>query len=114
MSRAAVASILALYFAAALVFAVFAETQSRVLAVPAVIIGSIGGKAISVFVVAGIVPLMLWAFFRFKAARAKGPLVLWACLGVVMVFFMYHGERLEQNHEIDDIANLSEKSMLNF
>jgi len=107
MSRAAVASILALYFVAALVFAALSEMQSRVLAVPAVIIGSIGGKAIALFVIAGIVPLAVWAFFRFKAARAKGPLVLWACLGIVVAFFMYHGEQADQRREIENITNLT-------
>lgn len=107
MSRTAVASILALYFVAALAFAAFVEMQSRVLAVPAVVIGSIGGKAIAVFAVAGIIPLVVWAFFRFKAARAKGPLVLWASLGVILAFLGYRSQQADQRRDIEDFTNLT-------
>ena len=51
--------------------------------------------AATALVISGIVPLAVWAFFRFNAKRAVGPLILWASLAVVFCYFMYVGSSAE-------------------
>ena len=51
--------------------------------------------AATALVISGIIPLAVWAFFRFNAKRAVGPLILWASLAVVFCYFMYVGSSAE-------------------
>ncbi|HVB58918.1 MAG TPA: hypothetical protein VNE63_21130 [Candidatus Acidoferrales bacterium] len=107
MSRKAVALILIAYFVAALAFATFEEIRSQTIAIPAYTFGALVGRAIAVFVPAGIIPVVVWAFFKFKAENASGPLVLWAVLSVAFAYFENYGERTDQVREINNFATLT-------
>jgi hypothetical protein len=90
MSRKAVALVILSYFVAALAFGAFLELQepfaSFNLSSP-VFVGGAVGSAGAVFTLSAIIPLIVWAFGRFRAQRAGGPLVLWAILGVITATF---------------------------
>jgi hypothetical protein len=107
MSRKAVAFTLIAYFVAALAFAAFEEVRSPTLAVPAYTLGAFVGRAIGIFVPSGIIPVVIWAFLKFRAERAAGPLVLWAVLGFAFAYFENYGERANEAREIENIANLT-------
>ena len=47
----------------------------------AAIIGSLIGSGIGLLLLSGILPLLFWAFGRFRAEKAGGPLVVWGFLG---------------------------------
>lgn len=103
MTRPTVATVLVLYFVfliafASITHALFPPVQSPwVTLTPyeqgtftAHITGIISTAA-TAFVISGIIPLAVWAFFRFDAKRARGPLVLWAGLALVLSYLMYVG-----------------------
>ena len=101
MSRIAVVSVLIAYLIAALAFGVFMEMQKPFPSLPAVTVGTIGGTAIAAYVISAILPLIIWAFYRFRLQSARGPMVLWACLGIVSFYLMYVGTQSSQEREIE-------------
>jgi hypothetical protein len=107
MSRKAVAFTLVAYLVAALAFATFEEIRSPTLAIPAYTLGALLGRAIGVFIPTGIIPVVVWAFFKFKAERAAGPLVLWAVLGVAFAYLQDYGKRADEAREIENVVNLT-------
>src|ERR1035437_1418301 len=90
------------YLAGAAGFELF-EMQQDTLSAPVPLGGSIGhlvGAAFSLFGIAGILPMIIWAFMRFRGANAGGIFVLWAILAVVMAFLIDYGARYERNEKI--------------
>jgi hypothetical protein len=101
MSRSAIAIAFVAYFAAALAFAALMETSNPAPSIfmTARIAGTMGG-ALAEFVLAGILPLLVWAIFRFKPDRARGPMVLWGLLGAVLLYLTYSGETASRKEQI--------------
>ena len=93
MSRVAIASILIADFVAALAFAAFMELSNPTpwIHTTSKIVSTFGG-ALAPLAFTGILPLVIWAVFRFKAARAQGPIVLWGALGAILLYLIYLGE----------------------
>ncbi len=87
MSRKAIVTTLAIYFVVALAFGIF-QTFAPASAFdlrPEIWIGGAIGKAVGVFVIGGILPLIFWAFWRFHRDGAFFPVVLWGLLGLVVM-----------------------------
>lgn len=108
MSRKAVALVILLYFVAALAFGTFLELKkpfaSFNLSDP-VFVGRAIGSAGAVFILSGIIPLIVWAFGRFRAQKAGGPFVLWAILGVVMATLSSVGFNFDLQQKINTELN---------
>jgi hypothetical protein len=108
MSRKAVALVILSYFVAALAFGTFIELQkpfsSFNLSNP-VFVGRAVGGAGGVFILAGIIPLIVWAFSRFRAQSAGGPLVLWAILGVIVATLSGVGFNFDLQQKINTELN---------
>jgi hypothetical protein len=49
------------------------------------------GTALAPFLVGGIVPVIAWAFERFRAQSANLVVIVWAFLITVFVYFQYYG-----------------------
>src|SRR6516162_5482075 len=93
MSRRAVFRTLTAYFAIAAAFSVVWE-----LATPGVtglrlvfVISQVVGRALGLFLVPGVLPLVFWAFGRFRAEKAGGPLVAWLFIGLLFAFLAADG-----------------------
>jgi hypothetical protein len=102
MSRKAVAITLLAYFLAALAYGLFIEMQRPLstLNLGPDFVGSVVGQAIGVFALGGLLPLVGWAFLRFRAERAVGPMIVWAVLSVGVMYFNALGLKWEQEQEI--------------
>ncbi len=120
MSRATIAAVLVAYFAILVAFfsiiqMLFHPTPSPLAAhwfplspyeqstLTARIAGIIG-TAGSAYVMSGVIPIVVWAFFRFDAKRAKGPLTLWAALALAFSYFVYAGTNAEFQKSPEVIA----------
>jgi hypothetical protein len=87
MSREAVVRYFLVYSAVAVVLALL-----WTLATPgmadwrwAAIIGHFLGAIVSLFLLPGILPAIYWAFGRFRAEKAGGPLSVWSALAVAFI-----------------------------
>src|SRR5205085_2658363 len=54
-------------------------------------VGAILGIALPAFVLPGTIAVIVWGFMRFRAERAKGPLITWLTLLAVYSAFMGYG-----------------------
>jgi hypothetical protein len=91
MSRKAIGITLTIYLLVSLAFGLFYELTSKPYyrgphADAAFIGGVIGGGALP-FIGAGLIPVIVWAFMRFRADKAGGPIMIWGFLGVVVMGF---------------------------
>lgn len=108
MTGTNIALVLALYLLATLVFGLFSVMQYPPLGAqsPATIFGFALFRAVGVFVAAGILPVIGWAFVRFRTRYAKYPLLAWPVIGVTLVGLYYAGktglfERRTAQQQID-------------
>jgi hypothetical protein len=93
MSKQAINRVLAVYLAVA-----SAISAVWLLATPGmvgwrwgVIIGTFGGYLIFLLLFSGILPLIFWAFGRFRAEKAGGPIISWGFLAAMFAFLATMG-----------------------
>jgi hypothetical protein len=102
MSRPAVAITLVSYLLIAVAFAAFMESNNPT---PSIFltgrIARVVGFALTFYALAGALPLLIWAIFRFKAARAQGPIVLWGVIGAILLYLNYLGETASRKRQIE-------------
>jgi len=87
VSRTVIAFIIALYFVAAFALCLFMALGQPFAAMDEVISTAFGAAA-RIFLMSGAVPLLIWAFWKFRADRALVPLTLWAVIGLVVAFLL--------------------------
>jgi hypothetical protein len=109
MSRKAIGVTLAIYLLVSLAFAMFYQlTKIPSYSGPhadAALIGGVLGGAAGVFVVAGILPLIVWAFKRFRAEKAAAPFVIWGLLGIVYMGLATAGTLYDRQQAITTTAS---------
>lgn len=112
MSKTSISITLVVYLVAASVVAGF-ETQ---MVHPGYgggdLVGNAVGGGLTIFVVGGVLPLIVWAFMRFRADRAAIPLVLWAILSCAMAGFSYLGNKVDRDHKLSEDASPARPSRL--
>ena len=91
MSHKTVRIVIAVYFFIALAFAtVMGATDPLTLSQSYPLVArtsNVLGMAGGVFVASGLIPIIIWAFKRFRAADAFIPLFIWsALLGIIVLF----------------------------
>lgn len=102
MSRSTIATVLVGYFAVALVVAILLEwTEPTPYVSLAARSGTVIGRILAWFVAPGIIPLLIWAVFRFRAAKARPPIVLWGIIGAVVIFLTYVGEMASRKERFE-------------
>jgi hypothetical protein len=94
MTGTNIALVLALYFLLAFVFGVFSVLWQPPPGAdsPTTIFGFAVFRAVGIFVVAGILPVIGWAFGRFRTRNAKYPLLAWPVIGVALAGLYYAGK----------------------
>ena len=105
MSRIAVAATFIGYFFAALAFAAFMQAEKPFPSLSTVTIAEAIGAAASIYVISAILPMIIWALFRFRSMDARGPMILWGCLGIVVCYFNYLGARSSQEGKLVEWSN---------
>jgi hypothetical protein len=108
MSRKKVAVLCLCYFAVLMAYALYSQLRQPfgflTVGHPAVI-GEMIGKAIAVYLMSGVIPIIIWAFFRFRAEYFGAPLLIWVILGVVCMAAIGVEEGRERRAELDRIAS---------
>lgn len=100
MSRSTIWLLCFYYLVAGLLFGAFEAWQDPLWTVSGASIGATVGTGISIFLIAGIVPMIGWAIVRFRAERATVPFVLWAVLGCAMAYAMHVGDAFDRLQKI--------------
>ena len=101
MSRAAVTATFIGYFLAALAFSAFVQAQRPFPSLSVITISEATGKnALAVYATPAILPIIIWAIFRFRSVDARGPMILWGCLGIAVCYLNYRGTRHFQEDEL--------------
>jgi hypothetical protein len=101
MSRSTIANVLVGYFVVAFALAVFLEWGEPTPYVDlAARSGVVIGHTLGWYALAGILPLLIWAVFRFRAEKARGPIGLWGIIGAVLIFLSCYGEMASRKERI--------------
>lgn len=109
MSRQAIWRVIAIYFGIAALYGVL-----HVLATPgagdwrwAAFIGSAIGVMIAPLLLGGLIPIIIWAFGRFRAEKAGGPIMVWGFLGALFLIAAAIGDFHEGDVAVKNIpANI--------
>jgi uncharacterized membrane protein YhaH (DUF805 family) len=108
MSRKAVFLVVGSYFLAAFALAVFLEMRKPFATwaklFDAYPLGSIIGAAVGLFLVSGLIPVAVWAFRRFRAENASGPLYAWLALLVIFGFMVAYGQSFDLERKLGQIG----------
>ena len=107
MSRTKILLVLVCYFAAALAFGLFVETNKPGALFDPRYSGfdiKLIGVAVGLYVVSGLLPLLYWASDRFRAEKAARPLFAWAFLGVVFMVISGGTTVLDRNSDTSHVA----------
>jgi hypothetical protein len=110
LSRQAVIATLLIYGAAAVIVAALLvlAAPGTVDLRPVVIVGDFIGRFTFLLVGSSIFPLIFWAFGRFRAEKAFGPLAWWGILGVVLALLNIAGSSYDGEFALKNVgANLS-------
>jgi hypothetical protein len=113
MSRKAVASAFGGYFLVTLTFGLLLEWAEPLASrqTTALWVDGALATAVSAFVIPGILPLAVWAFRRFRAERAAGPLFVWGVLGIAYMILSGMGTLWDQKNELSrSTANITSLS----
>ncbi len=108
MSRKLVFSLIVGYFVAALAVSLFIETQKPFASFSitnAAFLARVLGGAIGIYAMSGAIPVVVWAFFRFRTACAHGPLIAWGLLTVLASVLTEEGYRFDREQRIRELAS---------
>jgi hypothetical protein len=100
VSRKGISLVLGGYFLAALAVAVLEHLQEPFPQWNLATVSHAVGAAIGLYVLSGILPVIGWAFGRFRAHNAFLPLFVWGLLGVAVGGFSFLGQRFDREQEI--------------
>jgi hypothetical protein len=101
MSRKVIWLLCFCYLAAAIAFAGFEAWLDPLSGyIPAALAGHIVGGGIGIFAMAAVVPMIIWAFLRFRAVNAGGVFVLWAVLGIGMAYLSHVGNATDRDQKV--------------
>jgi hypothetical protein len=112
MSRKTIGILFAAYFLAALIFGLLIEWGFDRHHPFSVFAADVINLALWPYIMSGLIPMIFWAFRRFRAERAALPFIAWAFLGVMLMgvatlgaFYMPGDEQI--NRAATNIASLS-------
>ncbi len=107
LSRNTVRLIVSIYFFVALALAVFLEMRKPLAtwteSLDASSFGAIIGAALGLFFASGTIPIVVWAFRRFRIKKASGPLYTWLVLLFIFGFLSVYGRSIEENEKIEEV-----------
>jgi len=100
MSSRSVALVIGIYFLVAVSYGLFNQLREPH-AVVAAVVGSAVGTGLFVLVLSGIIPIIIWAFLRFRSPNAVGPLAVWGVLGAIVIWFNWVGSEFGRQEKIE-------------
>jgi hypothetical protein len=108
MSRKKVVVLCFCYFAVLMAYVLYSQLRqplgSASVGNPAVIGGMIG-EAVAVYLMSGVIPIIVWAFFRFRAEYFAAPLAIWIILGIGCLTAIGVEEGHERKAELDGLTS---------
>jgi hypothetical protein len=109
MSRRAIWILIGVYFSAELAFQLWLSLSSPFAKINIEKVAEALGGAITALALASVLPMLMWACFRFRAGRATTPMALWATLLFVLGYATYHGKQINLEVELEKLkANITE------
>jgi hypothetical protein len=109
LSRKNFALVLGGIFLVTLMFGVVSQSLNPFFKWNLVTIGGTIGAAIIIFVISGIGPMIVWAFERFRAQKARGVLGAWAVIVVLWGILSLYGQHDISKSKIDNQASPAEQ-----
>lgn len=101
MSRKSIGILLGIYFFSALAFSLFRVFSNPFFArLDAPTLGEAIGRALLLFLGAGVLPLLGWALYRFSPQYAWRTLASWAFIGIATAYLIEVGARLERDVQV--------------
>jgi hypothetical protein len=98
MSKIAIVKCFLFYFLIAFAFGLYEATRQFTAfnfgdkVYVTIFIGAAIGRAASIYLISGIIPMIAWAILRFRSQSAGWPLFAWAVLGIAMIGLNLFGE----------------------
>ena len=86
MSRRAIWLVITVYLICALSFGFYEALLDPTWALNADTLGRVAGGGFAIFTFAGVLPVIGWAFVKFRSNRAAAPMILWLMIGVGMAY----------------------------
>jgi hypothetical protein len=105
VSRKGITLVLAGYFVAALAIAVFEHWLEPFPQWNVATVSYATGNAISIYVLSAILPLIVWAFSRFRAQNASVPLIVWGLLGLVVGGLQHVSHQFDREQEMSKLVS---------
>jgi hypothetical protein len=106
MSRSKIWLVVFLYFVAAVVFSTYEFIEDHPLSsFDGASIGRVLGGGLVFFVGGGVLPMLGWAFARFRASHAAAPLLFWLLIGSGLAFVSDYGNRYERNSKPQKVTS---------
>jgi hypothetical protein len=104
MSRKTIGRLFFCYFVACLGFAAFEAWLDPLWTANTETISMAFGKALAIYLMGAILPMIGWAFASFRAEAASGPLLFWALISVVLAIFNHIGDAYEREEKIGQMT----------
>jgi hypothetical protein len=96
--------IASLFFLAALVFAIFLEQRKPFATWSTLPYAHAVGTALGLWFFSGLIPVAVWAFWKFRAEKVSGPLYAWFVLLVLVGWFSAVGQHYEVEQKIEQYS----------
>jgi hypothetical protein len=104
MSRGKIGLLFFCYLIAAFGFAAVEAWQDSFWTPNATSIGRVAGEGLAVYVLAAVLPMIGWAFVKFRAESAGGPFLFWLLLGVGLAYLSQVGTSYDRAQKIANMA----------
>lgn len=105
MSSRVIWLLIALYLAAGLSFGFYEAVQNPFWALSGEKIGAMVGAGLSVFALAGALPLIGWACVKFRPSGAFVPMLAWLMIGVGFAYLIHVGNYVEHQTKIEKFVS---------
>lgn len=97
--------LIALYLGAALSFGFYEAVQDPFWAPSGYAVGTMVGDGLSVFALAGALPLIGWACVKFRPSRAVVPMLAWLMIGAGFAYLIHVGNRVDHHLKIEKFVS---------
>ena len=105
MSSRVIWLVIAVYLGAALSFGFYEAVQDPFWTPNGYAIGTMVGAGLSVFALAGALPLIAWSSVKFQPSRAVVPMLAWLTIGAGFAYLIHAGNDVDHRLKIDKFVS---------